>query len=238
MQKSKRPNQRDKVGELDRLARQINAEFKKGESARHKADKHFIATGRLLLKVKAKLGHGHWERWVEQNVQFSKSKAVALMKIASHPVLGNPQHAALLPPCWSTRAMLATLPPETVDAMAGDGFFHPELGRTVLHPDLQRKDVKEIKRIVEPAERRPARSETDLNHFTKALKVGVSCMAGWPGNTDVVVALVRGVGLPEVEQFARWLLVEVVAECKRAAAEDKTWREQHEAEERDAAALL
>ena len=61
--------------------------------------------GRLLMEVKAGLGHGEWGAWLEANVEFSARSAQGYMRIAERWEELNPQRVAHL----SLRGALALL---------------------------------------------------------------------------------------------------------------------------------
>jgi hypothetical protein len=56
-------------------------------------------------------------------------KVERLIKIASHPVLGDSAHARNLPLSWMTRFTLVKIPPDTLLGLIRDGTVHPELER-------------------------------------------------------------------------------------------------------------
>lgn len=88
-----------------------------------------IKTGRLLAEAKAMVAHGEWERLVGDLLPFGDRCAQSLMRIAAHDRLSNPQHAALLPPSWTTLDSLARLDNETFDEAVEAGLIRPTLER-------------------------------------------------------------------------------------------------------------
>ena len=91
-----------------------------------------LETGRLLIEAKQQVSHGRWQE-VAENLPFSQRTAQDLMRIAGDKRLANPQHAALLPPAWTTLAALARL---------DDGDFSEAVADGRIHPEMQRRDVK------------------------------------------------------------------------------------------------
>jgi hypothetical protein len=73
---------------------------------------------------------------VEEQLQITLRTAEMLMKIASHPVLSDPNHGSVLPTSWRTLSELALLPPKIVEARIADHTINPE---------MQRKDVVKLK---------------------------------------------------------------------------------------------
>ena len=41
-----------------------------------------VQAGQRLQVIKSRLQHGEWEKWCEDNLQFSKSKAEKMLKLA------------------------------------------------------------------------------------------------------------------------------------------------------------
>lgn len=101
-----------------------------------KAVESIIQTGRLLIESKAALRHGEWGRMVCRRLPFGERTAQVLMAIAEHPVLSNPNHAAVLPACWTTLAELAQLPPPDLEALIADRR---------IRSDMQRKDAAALR---------------------------------------------------------------------------------------------
>jgi hypothetical protein len=68
--------------DLRLLAQQINAAHKAGEEATRRGLEHFRAAGEALLAVKAQLGHGGFQAWVEQHLNCSYRTAARYMRLA------------------------------------------------------------------------------------------------------------------------------------------------------------
>lgn len=106
-----------------------------------------LDVGRLLAESKAALAHGEFTKMIESELPFGERTAQTLMQIAAHPVLANPQHAALLPPSWTTLAELARVKPALLTRAIGAGL---------VRPDMTRKDTRKV--VGRPAQRRPRSS--------------------------------------------------------------------------------
>lgn len=96
-----------------------------------------IETGRLLAQAKAAIEHGEWGRLCDDLLPFSQRTAQALMQIAAHDRLSNPQFTAHLPPNWATLAALAALDAET---------FDDAVKANIITPDLQQRQAKRLAR--------------------------------------------------------------------------------------------
>jgi hypothetical protein len=95
-----------------------------------------IEVGRLLVKAKAELVHGEWERmFTDRLIPFSRSTGNRLMLIAEHPVLSNRAHVHALPPAWGTLYELTKADRTKLKNALKDG---------VITPDMQRRDVKAL----------------------------------------------------------------------------------------------
>lgn len=69
---------------IEDIAFQINREHELFESSMKSSIEHAIRCGELLAEQKAKLKHGEWIPWVENNCELSHSMANKYMKIASN----------------------------------------------------------------------------------------------------------------------------------------------------------
>jgi len=67
---------------LNDLADQINDHYREAESAARSTIKHVVAGGRLLMEVKARVGHGQFGQWLADNFRGSASTARAYMRVA------------------------------------------------------------------------------------------------------------------------------------------------------------
>ncbi|MGH3266735.1 MAG: hypothetical protein ACRDNS_32660 [Trebonia sp.] len=72
--------------------------------------------------------HGEWGAAVAL-MPFSERTVQQLMAIADHPVLSKPHHAAVLPPTWTTLAVLARLSEGALTERIAAGDITPDLDR-------------------------------------------------------------------------------------------------------------
>ncbi len=99
-----------------------------------------IEAGRLLIQAKAELPHGGFELMVKSSsLCISPRTAQQLMQIASHPVLANPQHAALLPNAWSTLGELSRIEAPDLELA---------ISNHLIKPELKREDVQKLRRRI------------------------------------------------------------------------------------------
>jgi len=64
------------------LTAEINAKYHQAEGLAHMSYMLLADAGRELIEVKSRLGHGQFEGWCVENLNFSKSKAEKCMKLA------------------------------------------------------------------------------------------------------------------------------------------------------------
>src|SRR5215217_379363 len=87
-----------------------------------------IAAGRHLAQAKMQIPHGGWEPWV-RSTGISPRTAQTLMEVARHPFLSKAQHAAYLPPAWTTLYELSRMDAQWLESAISSGRVHPELER-------------------------------------------------------------------------------------------------------------
>jgi hypothetical protein len=99
-----------------------------------------VEVGRLLLKAKDELPHGEFLPMIERDLTCGERKAQLLMRIARHPVLSDPQHAAHLPPNWTTLDVLASpdFPAERLKRAIETGEVSPGMTRAKAEALLRR----------------------------------------------------------------------------------------------------
>lgn len=74
----------------------INAEYHACEAAARSAVKHAIRCGEMLIEEKAKLNHGEWGTWLEENFEGSPRYAQMFMKLAREQSSLNPKDVSYL----------------------------------------------------------------------------------------------------------------------------------------------
>ena len=111
-----------------------------------------VETGRRLIEAKQRVGHGWWLDTVAL-LPFSERTARALMQVATHPDLGNRQHAADLPASWYTLSVLAQLPPGEVAKRIESGEITPDIDRATA------QEIAASYRAAEDEERRKRAEE-------------------------------------------------------------------------------
>lgn len=67
---------------MKQLAAEINAEHALGEQGTRKSLEHYRRAGEKLVKAKAQCKHGHWLRWIKENLTVSKSQVHNYMALA------------------------------------------------------------------------------------------------------------------------------------------------------------
>jgi endonuclease III len=95
-----------------------------------------IAAGTHLQQAKYQLAHGRLLPLLK-SIGLHERTAERLMKIAANVVLANPTHGSKLPTSMRTLYELSTLPVKLLEAKISDG---------TITPDIERKDVKQLKR--------------------------------------------------------------------------------------------
>ena len=103
---------------LDGLAGQINAEHRAAQQAARKTITHVLKAGELLIEAKAKVQHGEWLSWLQQNCTFSERTAQTYMRVArEYPKLDevNAQRVA----DFSLRQALRSIAPAKIGADVG-----------------------------------------------------------------------------------------------------------------------
>ena len=157
-----------------------------------------IEVGRLLGAAKAALPHGEFGMMIESNLPFSASTAQRLMAIASDARLSNPAHVQLLPASWGTLYELTKL---------SDEEFDQALGKQVIRPDMERREISERIRQLEAS---PPELPQQSEHANIAALL--------PRTPD-------GKLTPEARQMLAPLVKEIRAENQRDKGEKRDARE-------------
>lgn len=118
-------------------AKRLNAQW---DEIRESAVAGFVQLGRDLLKAKAGLEHGEWQKLVDADLKFKPTTARIFMRIATW----SAQNAA-------NDRVLKELPPDynTIDKIArlDQGTFRQLLKNGTISPTLQRNEVSKILRL-------------------------------------------------------------------------------------------
>jgi len=125
--------------------------------ARHR----FVLVGRELIKAKAGLDHGEFEKMVEKDLPFDASVARRLMAIANDPRISKRAHAHVLPGAWTALYEITQLSDEQFENGIKDG---------AIHGGMTRQDVKRLKKP--PYE--PAANENDTCTVDDLVELAVS----------------------------------------------------------------
>lgn len=88
-----------------------------------------IETGSRLIEAKGALKHGEFEIMVRNELPFSESTARKLMRIASHPIIGNRAHVNDFPASWGTLYELSKLTPEDLEHAIEHGVVNSKMER-------------------------------------------------------------------------------------------------------------
>lgn len=110
-------------------AASINSEWRKSVKA-------IVDVGNLLRQAKRLCGHGEFlrlfkghENAVSEPLPFGEDAAERLMRVASHPVLSNPDQSRNLPQSYQTLYELTKLDDEQILAGIKAGEITPEMTR-------------------------------------------------------------------------------------------------------------
>jgi hypothetical protein len=115
------------------LGSRINEEHRLAVQHAGNAIEHALACGRMLLEAKAKVGHGKWTQWLQDNVAFSERSAQAYMRIAS-----NPQRSADLGSIQSALTSLAKPLAKNVLGLPLSEDYDPDYKKKHRVPSISR----------------------------------------------------------------------------------------------------
>lgn len=101
--------------------------------------------GKLLMQAKKEIPHGAFTEMIEEDLPFSARTAQRLIHISMNENLLNPTHVSLLPPNWGALYELAR---------QDDGTFSLLLENEIIHPEMERGDIKKFLRSLEIDEQR------------------------------------------------------------------------------------
>ncbi|MDD4390300.1 MAG: DUF3102 domain-containing protein [Eubacteriales bacterium] len=122
-----------------------------------------VAIGTRLEEAKEQVGHGKWEEWCRENLNYSKSKAERFMKIAleygneNSPYLAAISKTSTLTDFSISKALkLLLIPEDEVEAFAGDA----DIGNTSVR-ELEAK-IKQLEAEKEEIGDELVASDSDL----------------------------------------------------------------------------
>ena|SRR5215204_3458378 len=176
-----------------------------------------LETGRLLIEAKDALGYGHWGAMIERKLPFGERTAQSLMEIAKHPVLSNPQHAAVSPPHWATLSRLTMLPDAELKSLIADGGINCETTRG------------EVEEIIDGVRK----GGMYLFHrVPEALNTLQAFMQKWP-DADELMASLYGELVERIDAEDMWKLLDWLSQLHAAyagkQAEEEEWWELEDA---------
>lgn len=157
----------------EQLRPEINALYHQTEAVGNIAVMMMAETGRMLLAVKDKVKHGEFETWCDENLDFSKSKAEKMMKLAEKTadeksIFSNPYTFTDLS---ISKVLTLIAAPEEVAAEVIESGDAEDM--TVRELQEQIKTLKEeneqISAALEDAKSKGA-SEKELNSLKKKLE--------------------------------------------------------------------
>lgn len=108
------------------------------KTAWHNARDEIIKVGVILIRAKTELPHGEFTKMIETELPFSINTAQRLMKISADTKITNTARAQHLPNSWTILHELTKL---------DDIQFHDGIKTGVIHPDMSRNDVIQIRTL-------------------------------------------------------------------------------------------
>lgn len=157
----------------EQLRSEINALYHQTEAVGNIAVMMMAETGRMLIAAKDKVKHGEFETWCDENLDFSKSKAEKMMKLAEktadeNSIFSNPYTFTDLS---ISKVLTLIAAPEEVAAEVIESGDAEDM--TVRELQEQVKTLKEenekISAALEDAKSKGA-SEKELNSLKKKLE--------------------------------------------------------------------
>jgi hypothetical protein len=114
--------------------------------------KLIIRCGMMLTLARRGLKRREFIAMVEDDLPFGMRTAERLMAIAADARLRRPTHVSLLPPSWGTLYQLSTLTDEQFTQGVESG---------VINPEMERKDVEQLRPRPEHEPSRPSSCQMD-----------------------------------------------------------------------------
>lgn len=157
----------------EQLRSEINALYHQTEAVGNIAVMMMAETGRMLLAVKDKVKHGEFETWCDENLDFSKSKAERMMRLAEKTADETSifSKASMLTDLSISKVLTLIAAPEEVATEVIESGDAEDM--TVRELQEQIKTLKEeneqISAALEDAKSKGA-SEKELNSLKKKLE--------------------------------------------------------------------
>lgn len=157
----------------EQLRSEINALYHQTEAVGNIAVMMMAETGRMLLAVKDKVKHGEFETWCDENLDFSKSKAERMMRLAEKTADENSifSKASMLTDLSISKVLTLIAAPEEVAAEVIESGDAEDM--TVRELQEQVKTLKEeneqISAALDEAKNKGA-SEKELENLKKKLE--------------------------------------------------------------------
>ena len=147
---------------LEALAVSINTEHRACGDALRIAVGRAVRVGELLIEAKETVAHGHWGRWLADNIEFSERTAQAYMRVARQlPGLdpGEAQRVALLPLREVMDALASPSEPRRED---GGCTCYWEVALSIDGPALESAMIRGVVDLVNAIEKEKTRQTTEL----------------------------------------------------------------------------
>lgn len=157
----------------EQLRSEINALYHQTEAVGNIAVMMMAETGRMLLAVKDKVKHGEFETWCDENLDFSKSKAERMMRLAEKTADENSifSKASMLTDLSISKVLTLIAAPEEVAAEVIESGDAEDM--TVRELQEQVKTLKEeneqISAALDEAKSKGV-SEKELENLKKKLE--------------------------------------------------------------------
>lgn len=157
----------------EQLRPEINALYHQTEAVGNIAVMMMAETGRMLLAVKDKVKHGEFETWCDENLDFSKSKAERMMRLAEKTADENSifSKASMLTDLSISKVLTLIAAPEEVAAEVIESGDAEDM--TVRELQEQVKTLKEeneqISAALDEAKSKGV-SEKELENLKKKLE--------------------------------------------------------------------
>lgn len=157
----------------EQLRPEINALYHQTEAVGNIAVMMMAETGRMLLAVKDKVKHGEFETWCDENLDFSKSKAERMMRLAEKTADENSifSKASMLTDLSISKVLTLIAAPEEVAAEVIESGDAEDMTVRELQEQIRtlKEENEQISAELEDAKSKGA-SEKELNSLKKKLE--------------------------------------------------------------------